>query len=333
MKKIKTILITLILLVGLLSINQIRNVKADSGWDSSYGGGGSSYSSSSHSSSSYSHSSSHSSSSSGSSSPMGSYIGITMTCAIFYLILCMIYNINQLFNIKHPFIILSSIWILATLILGIETMSTVGFITYFIEMLLILSGWIFIPSIPNTNFSKKNYSDISEDELKKYINKSLNEIKEELFNKFVDIQNAWMNFDYDRLQELCNNEIYNTYHEELEALKLKNGQNIMKNFDIVEQKIRGIERNNDKIIITYYLDVKFIDYVINTKTNKVTKGVKKYPLRNQYELKFIVGSKIVENCPNCGGKIKAGTTVCEHCKATIVQDSNSFVMSSKRRVN
>ena len=63
------------------------------------------------------------------------------------------------------------------------------------------------------------------------------------------------------------------------------------------------------------------------------KGVKKYPLRNQYELKFIVGSKVVENCPNCGGKIKPGTTVCEHCKATIVQDSNTFVMTEKRRVN
>ena len=42
--------------------------------------------------------------------------------------------------------------------------------------------------------------------------------------------------------------------------------------------------------------------------------------------------KTINNCPNCGGSIEPGTTTCEHCKAVIVQDSNEFVMSSKRRV-
>ena len=185
----------------------------------------------------------------------------------------------------------------------------------------------------NMAVSKKNYKDISDEELNKYINKSVQEVKEELYNKFISIQKAWMNFDYDNLKELCNNEIYNTYYEELEALKLKDGQNIMYDFKRVEHKIRNVTYSNQEIIITYYLDVKFIDYVINTKTKKIIKGTNKYKLRNQYELKFIMSTNTIDTCPNCGAKIKTGTTKCKYCKAVLVQDSNSFVMCKKRKVN
>jgi hypothetical protein len=164
-------------------------------------------------------------------------------------------------------------------------------------------------------------------------NINIEELKETFYNKFVKIQEAWMNFDYNTLKKLCNNEIYNTYYEELEALKLKDGQNVMSDFTKIDDKIMDVSTTGNVITVDYYLDVKFYDYVINTKTNEIEKGNDKVKMHNVYKLSFTISNQTVENCPNCGGKIEPGTTTCEHCKAVIVQDSDEFVMSSKRKIN
>jgi len=41
-----------------------------------------------------------------------------------------------------------------------------------------------------------------------------------------------MNLDYEALSKLCTNELYNFYKADLEVLKLKNGQNIMSDFNL-----------------------------------------------------------------------------------------------------
>ena len=180
---------------------------------------------------------------------------------------------------------------------------------------------------------KNKYKEISDEELKKYFDKNLIELKKELYDKFIKIQEAWMNFDYDTLKETCSNEIYNTYYEELEALKLKNCQNIMSDFEKIDDRIISIKEENNNIIVEYYLKLFFYDYVINTETGERSKGSKLYRLNNTYIIKFIISKdKFKNNCPNCGGIINAGTTTCEHCKAVIVQNSSEFVMTSKRRV-
>ena len=53
--------------------------------------------------------------------------------------------------------------------------------------------------------SYNKYNDITEEEAAKYgIN--LKEFKIDMFNKYVEIQNAWSEFDYDKLKELLTDE-------------------------------------------------------------------------------------------------------------------------------
>lgn len=329
-KYIKLLIFTLIFVMSIFSINQIRTVKADSGWDTSYDSSGSYDSSSSYRSSSsrnHNYTSSHNSSSYSRKSHPNS-IFIIDTIVIFIMLFIIYMRINYKRSLLMIIISLA-IWLLITHFVGLTMMSSIS------SLILIVSfpTFIILLGILPPIYSPTNYRmDISEEELHKYTSKSLKELKDELYDKFVKIQYAWMNFDYDTLKKLCNNEIYNTYFEELEALKRKKQQNIMSKFNLLENKIIGISKEGKNTIIECFLNVAFIDYIIDSKTNNLVRGSKGTKVNNQYELKFIMSKNVVDTCPNCGGKIESGTITCEHCKAVIVQDSDSFVMSSKRRV-
>ena len=79
---------------------------------------------------------------------------------------------------------------------------------------------------------------ISEDEFSKYIKKeSMADFVFERFKDYVDIQNAWMEFDYDVLGNKTTNELYNQYLMQLETLKAKGQKNVMNSFTYVKGKV------------------------------------------------------------------------------------------------
>lgn len=186
-----------------------------------------------------------------------------------------------------------------------------------------------------TNYVSSNYgySDIGDYVFNQYnINKE--ELKGLFFNRFIDIQNAWMNFDYDTLSKMCTNELFNTYKSQLNVLKVKNGKNIMHSFKLLDCKITQISKVNNKLNFTVYMKISFYDYVINTKTNKVTRGNKYSPITNNYVMTFIKGNTVVDKCPSCGAKILGNTTDrCEYCRSVIVKDSSGYILSKKTNVN
>ena len=181
--------------------------------------------------------------------------------------------------------------------------------------------------------SNYGYDDIGDYIFEQYgLNKE--ELKKEFFNKFIDIQNAWMNFDYDSLSKLCTNELYNTYKSQLNVLKIKNGKNIMHSFKLLDCKITQISKVNNKLNFTVYMKISFYDYVINTKTCKVTRGKKYNAITNNYIMTFIKGDKVIDKCPCCGAKVLGNTTdKCEYCRSVIVKDSSDYILSKKSNIN
>lgn len=182
-----------------------------------------------------------------------------------------------------------------------------------------------------------NHKDISDAQIKKLLPKySLNSLKEMAFKKFIEIQNAWSEFDYDKLRELLTDELYNSYVSQLETLKLKNGKNVMNDFSNQTIKITDIKEEAGNIILTVYLKVSFYDYVINKTTGEVTRGKSDRKLTNNYMMTFIKSHDEIKitNCPTCGAPIKGNASkVCEYCDSTIISDSNEFVMSKKTNIN
>lgn len=150
-----------------------------------------------------------------------------------------------------------------------------------------------------------------------------------LYGIFVKVQEAWMNFDYDALGNLCGDELFNSYKRDLEVLKLKNGQNVMNDFSLLSASIRNIEEKDGQIVIDMYLRSSFYDYVIDTRNKSVIRGTKSKKIINAYDLNFAVHQDIKDTCPNCGAKLTSRE--CEFCHTVVPNENSSFVLIKKGR--
>ena len=186
----------------------------------------------------------------------------------------------------------------------------------------------------SSKISSTPYQDVSDDVLTKYgIN--ANEFKEMAYNKYLDIQKAWSEFDYDKLRNNLTDELYNSYIMQLDALKVKNQKNLMSHFKCLDTKITDVREENGLLNVSIYLKVEMYDYVVDSD-DKVVRGTKNHKLEIQYIIKFVKTNKESNDetiCPNCGAKIDAvsGGT-CEYCGTVIQIDAKDYVMSRKTNV-
>lgn len=174
--------------------------------------------------------------------------------------------------------------------------------------------------------------------------KNIHDIDPELniqeFNKlgyeiYKEIQDAWMNFDYDKLRKYTTDEIYNMYTMQLDALNVKGEKNIMKDFVLVNSYISNIYIQNGVETIDLILTTNFYDYVVDSN-QRVVRGSDKFKLEITYKLTFvkIVGANDNNFCPNCGAKLEdKASTKCPYCNSVIVSDNYTWVMSKKQSIH
>ena len=175
---------------------------------------------------------------------------------------------------------------------------------------------------------------VSEDEFSKYIKKeSMADFVFERFQDYVDIQNAWMEFDYDVLSNKTTNELYNQYLMQLETLKAKGQKNVMNSFTYVKGKVTNIEKTDNQLAVTVEIVTRFYDYIINQKDEKILRGDDYKKVTLHYQMTFVKSTKksITTHCPNCGAELKkTSTTVCEFCKTTITKESDEWLLAEKK---
>lgn len=174
-----------------------------------------------------------------------------------------------------------------------------------------------------------NYPEIKDDRLKK-IGMDADEFKKLAFELYKNIQEEWMNFDYDGLRKHLTDELYNTYMMQLDALKVKGQQNIMKDFENIAVKITNITEESGMVNVTVYLHTAMYDYVVDNN-KKVVRGKDNHKLDIEYTITFVKSSESTQEvCPNCGAPFKgvAGGT-CDYCGSTIVTGPKEYVMSKK----
>ena len=178
-----------------------------------------------------------------------------------------------------------------------------------------------------SNFNK--YSDIKDDRLKK-IGMDADEFKKLAFELYKSIQEEWMNFDYDGLRKHLTDELYNSYVMQLDALKVKGQQNIMKDFENIDVKITNITEESGIVNVTVYLHTAMYDYVVDNN-KKTVRGKDNHKIDIEYSITFVKASdEIKQKCPNCGAPFEgvAGGK-CEYCGSTIVIGPKEYVMSKK----
>ena len=345
MKKYGLILVTILLFGTILYYYKplLVTIGADSGWDSSYDSGGSS-SSSSWSSSDYS-----SGSSGGGSSKDISEMNIydftilESMLSIFFFFYGIAYFVKKKKDEKKTYWIVGIIVIIRTIVAVIlDTNVSYNWVIPNIVLAFIIPFIFLVKESIKTAISdrkREKNRKIQEAKDQERWNSILNsmgienkKVTEELYQIFIDVQNAWMNFDYDKLKELCSDELYNSYKKDLEILKLKNGQNIMNSFHPKDMYIKKATRKDNALEVEFYLDIKFKDYVINTKTNKVIRGSKHETMHNKYWLIYHKQNFYTDKCPSCGEKLPAtSNTTCPSCGSTIINNTNKFVLVHKER--
>ena len=185
----------------------------------------------------------------------------------------------------------------------------------------------------NQIVESQTYPDITETLIKQYLpDYDLGSLKNMAYQKFLQIQTAWMNFDYDALRELCTDELYNTYKSQLKVLETKKQKNVMTNFNLLENRVIDIMESSERITVEFYMRISFFDYVINVETNNAVMGTKNSPITNNYKMNYVIAKdrQPKNKCPNCGAPFNAVTSKeCEYCGSTIVFDSKDFVLSKK----
>lgn len=170
-----------------------------------------------------------------------------------------------------------------------------------------------------------DYDDVVKKYFPEYTEKGL---IEHLFKLFINIQTAWMNFDYDTLKDLCTDCLYQSYKMDLDNLKSKHRQNVMYNFCLNAANIREIVEENNIIIIKLFMHVALNDYVIDTNNNQVVRGKANTIIHNQYNMEFVVTKNLMEKCPNCGQALN-NKSECEYCHTHISDNYSDFVLSKK----
>ena len=311
MKKIIKISLVIVLLVSitLLSFKYIENIKADSGWDSSYDSGSSWDSGSDWGGSSwdndYDYDSSYDSNYSGGSGSSSSSCDTT-ECKVMALVGTLI-ALTMSFGFPILIVILFKIG------------SKMKKQRREVELKLM-------------------FKPIEEEAANKIIsNFNIDEFNLKAYQIFYDVQVAWMDFDYDRLKELLTDELYNNYVMQLDALKIKNHKNTMKEFELIETCLSSLKEENDRYIAEVYLNVKFFDYVENVKTGMILRGTLNRKLNNIYKLTFIRTKEETNNineCPRCGSTVQGNATgVCEYCKSKLINKKYDWVLSKKEKIN
>lgn len=165
-------------------------------------------------------------------------------------------------------------------------------------------------------------------------NLNLYEFKNEAFNTYKDVQEAWMNLDDGKIRTLTTDELYNMYSMQLDTLRVKNEKNIMKEINLVTASLTNLKIENNIETATVIMTVNCYDYIVDSQ-NKVVRGNDKNKIEITYELTYIksVGEK-VNKCPNCGAEINDdNSTTCEYCRAIITRNTSKWVLSKKQSLN
>ncbi|HJJ04447.1 MAG TPA: Tim44-like domain-containing protein [Clostridiaceae bacterium] len=217
----------------------------------------------------------------------------------------------------------------------------------FLALLVIGVMYIFVPAIiiivvialsknkklKNNNRIVVTNNEQAINEIKKYIPSfDANKFLLNGYGIFVRIEEAWMNFDLEKVRDCITDEMFNMYESQLTSMEMNGEQNIMKDFKLINSAVTQASKQNNMLQVKTRYTVEFYDYIINRSTKAIVRGNSNRKMRMVYEFTFIkdIENKKLDKCPNCGAEININSAgICKYCNSKLVDDSKDWVMSKK----
>ena len=328
MKKFLKILITIIsiltIIIGINFMTANDKVYADVGNFKSYSSSGSRSSSSS---SSSSRRSSSGSSYSSSSSILGN-IGLIM------------------FAIRHPWIFLLIIGSLAIWRALRKKFGNNPNIKKYNEAMDKILNPDFDFNFGNNNNTRSAQSEESVLSSVKAIDPNFNpeEFKAFARDVYIRLQAAWSKGDWEDIRTFESNELFEQHRNQLQEYLDKGQLNRMDRVGVLNERYSGFRQQAGKDVLEIDLDVKQIDYIIDSKTKQIVIGDPNEEDYGTYRLTFsrttgnktnvATGETKITNCPNCG----APTTItssgkCPYCGSIITTTDYGWVLSNLSKIS
>ena len=152
------------------------------------------------------------------------------------------------------------------------------------------------------------------------------------YDIFLKVEDAWMNFELDKVHNIITDEMFNMYESQLSSMEIKGEQNIMSGFNLRDCAISNCRDQNDTVEVTAKYIIEFYDYIIEKESGKVLRGSKTSKLRMYYDFTFVASKsqKKIDTCPNCGAPVEVNSVgVCPYCNSKIIGENTEWVMSKK----
>lgn len=123
--------------------------------------------------------------------------------------------------------------------------------------------------------------------------------KEELsqlaFQKLKELKLAKMNFDFNTIRNITNNEIFELYSKQIQTLKNKKQKNIVQNIKYINSHITNIITNESNQIINFRITIECYDFTTDNYNNAIDKNYNQKLLQT-YEIEIKKKLNTIQNC-------------------------------------
>ncbi len=208
--------------------------------------------------------------------------------------------------------------------------------------LLVVLAFAIVPQIKkNLNYVQSvdtklaKYNELTDEELSSHGIKSRSILEETLFNKLKYIQIARTNYDYDTLQRLCTEKMYNLFANELRMVDEAELGYHYDDYKLIEMQIYEISSTEKEIKIKAAIKASCIFYR-KTDEGEIVDGSKEHRTIIVHEMEYIKNIDLKDidtNCPNCGAPTKTTTKgKCSYCNTVIHQEYSGWQVASHKVV-
>ena len=163
----------------------------------------------------------------------------------------------------------------------------IGIFVFFIIAWIILAKKLLKsePKAIKVNLADR-YEDLLDDNLLEFGIKS-EEFKKMVYTNFKNINNAFMEYDYEELKKYLTKDLYDYYFEQLELFKKRRYKNIFKDYELLKIKIYKISNEHNMLVLDVYLNVRMLDYMINVDNGKCIRGKQEQKIDYEFQLSFV----------------------------------------------
>ncbi len=163
-------------------------------------------------------------------------------------------------------------------------------------------------------------------------------------NMFIQLQQAWMDKQWNSIRPFETDALFNMHHKQLNAYIEQQRTNVVENIAILDSTIVRYEHDGAHDELAVMIRARLNDYVIDDHTKKIIKGNPNRDIYMTYIWTLIRKDTVltkndleqyeVTQCPNCGANVSINASgQCEYCESIISSGDYDWVLSKIKVVN